>query len=125
MEKLAVEALIVEELQKRVVKAYEMVVEELAKVNKDNFLAKDLIRLGEKLKKVIEMKKIDEKVNREVESKIGNKKQVVNSKILKIVRIIVICRSPIVKRNKVDLEKIVRETIKLLDMLAQINKTHL
>ena len=53
----------------------------------------------------------------------GDKKQVVNGKILKTVRIVVTHMNPIDGRGKAELEKTVGETSKLLDVLAQTNRT--
>ena len=84
---------------------------------------KDLIKLGEKLKEAMGMKrKIEEETNREVENKVGDRKQVGNDKILKTVRIIVVHMNPIDGKGKVELEKAVEETSKLLDVLAQTNR---
>ena len=96
----------------------------MTKVNRDTLSAKDLIKLGEKLKEAMGMKKkIKEESNREVENRVGNKKQVVNEKILKTVRIVVAHINPIDGKGKTELEKAMGETSKLLDILAQTNKT--
>lgn len=58
-----------------------------------------------------------------MENKVGDKKQVVNGKILKTVRIMVAHMNLINGRGKADLEKAVEETSKLLDKLAQTNRT--
>ena len=68
-------------------------------------------------------RKIEEDRNREVENRVGDKKQVVNGKILKTVRIVVAHMNPIDGKGKVHLEKAVGETSKLLDELARCNKT--
>ena len=57
-----------------------------------------------------------------MKNKVGYKKQVVNRKILKTVRIVVAYMNPVDARGKVDLEKAVAETSKLQDVLAQTNK---
>ena len=94
------------------------------KIDRDNLSAEDLIKLGEKLKEATGMKKkIEEESNREVENKVGDKKQVVNGKILKTVRIVMAHMNLIDRRGKVDLEKAVGETSKLLDELAQTYRT--
>lgn len=80
--------------------------------------------MREKLKEAMGMKKkIEEDRNREVENRVWDKKQVVNGKILKTVRIVVAYMNPIDGRGKVDLEKAVGETSKLLDELAQTNRS--
>ena len=66
-------------------------------------------------------KKIANERNREVESNIGDKKYMVNEKILKTVRIVMAYMNPIVRRGKVELEKAVRKTSKLLEVLVQTN----
>ena len=122
-EKLVAQAQAGKDAQKKVAKACEEEVDFLRRVNRDNFLAKDLIKLGEKLNEAMEMKKkIEEERNREVENKVGNKKQVVNRKILKTVRIVVAHMNLIDGRGKVEMEKVVGETSKLLDVLAQTNR---
>ena len=68
-------------------------------------------------------KKIELQRNREVENKVGDKKQVVNRKILKAVRIVVAHMNLIDKRRKAELEQAVGETSKLLDTLAKTNRT--
>ena len=76
------------------------------------------------MQKAIGMKrKIKDKRKREVESRVGDKKQVANGKILKTVKIVVAHMNPIDGRRKADLEKTVGETSKLLDVLAQTNRT--
>lgn len=98
-------------------------VNSLTRVNRDTLSAEDLIKLEQKLKEVIGMKKkIEEKSNRKVENKVGNKKQVVNGTILKTARIVVAHMNLINGRGKIKLEKAVRETSKLLDVLAQLNR---
>ena len=67
-------------------------------------------------------KKIEEERNREVENRVGDKKQVINRKILKTVRIGVAHMNPIDGRGKAELEKAVGETSKLLYKLAQTNR---
>ena len=57
-----------------------------------------------------------------MKNKVGYKKQVLNRKILKTVRIVVAYMNPVDARGKVDLEKAVAETSKLQDVLAQTNK---
>ena len=96
----------------------------LPKVDRDNLSTEDLIKLREKLKEAMEMKKkIEEESNREVESRVVHKKQVVNKKILKTVRIVVAHINPIDGKGKVELEKAVGETSKVLDELAYTNRT--
>ena len=68
-------------------------------------------------------KKIEEERKKEAENKIRNKQQVINRKILRTVRIVVANINLIDRRGKVELEKLVGETSKLLDMLAQTNGT--
>lgn len=83
----------------------------------------DLIKLGEKLKEAIGMKrKIKKERNREVENKVGDKKQVVKGRIVKTVRIVVAHMNLINIRGKADLEKAVGETNKLLDVLVETNR---
>ena len=80
--------------------------------------------MGEKLKEAMEMKKrIEDERNRKVGNKVGEKKQVVNRKILKTVRIVVAHMIPIDGKGKADLEKVVKETSKQMDKLAQTNRT--
>ena len=67
--------------------------------------------------------KIKEEKNRKVENKVGDKRQVVNGKIQKTVRIVVAYMNPIDGRGKAELEKTVGETSQLLDVLAQTNRT--
>ena len=55
-------------------------------------------------------KKIKEERNREVENRVGDKKQVVNGKILKTVRIMVAYMNLMDERHKKELEKAVEET---------------
>ena len=113
----------VKEAQKKVAEACKAEVDSFTKVDKDNLSAQDLIKLGEKLKQAIGMKKkIEEKESREVENKVVDKKQVVNGKILKTVRIVVVHMNPIDGRGKAELEKSVGQTSKLLDVLAQTNR---
>ena len=61
-------------------------------------------------------------MNREIENKVGDKKQVVNWKIKKTVRIVVAYMNLIDGRSKMNLEKAVNETSKLLDILVQTNR---
>ena len=63
-------------------------------------------------------RKIEEESNREVENKVANKKQMVNRKILKTVRIVVAHMNLFDGRGKEELEKAVGETSKLLYELA-------
>ena len=94
------------------------------RITRDNPSVEDLIKLGEKLNKAMGMKKkIVEESNREMENKVEDKKQVVNTKILKTARIMVAYMNPINRRGKAELEKAVKETRKLLDMLAWTNRT--
>lgn len=58
-----------------------------------------------------------------MQCRMRDKKEVVNGKILKIVRIMAAHMNPIVGRVKVLLEKLLTETSKLLDNLVQSNKT--
>ena len=58
-----------------------------------------------------------------MENRDGDRKQVVNGKILKTVRIVVAYMNPIDGREKADLEKAVGETSKLLDELARTNRS--
>ena len=96
----------------------------MTKVDRNNLYAEDLIKLGEKVNKSIGMKrKIEEDRNREVENKVRDKKQVVNRKVLKTVRIVVAHMNPIDGRGRTDLEKAVGETSKLLNKLARTNGT--
>ena len=91
----------------------------LAKVNRDNLSADNLIKLVKKLKEAMEMKeKIEEKVNREVENRVRDKKQDISRKIVKMLRIVVSHMNPIDGRDKAELEKAVGATSKLLDLLA-------
>lgn len=91
----------------------------LTKINRERRSAEDLIKLGEKLKEAMGMKKkLKEESNREVENRVGDKKQVVNGKILKTVRIMVAHVNSIDGRGKVELQKAGGETSKLLDILT-------
>ena len=109
----------VKHTQKKAAEVYEEGVDSLTRVNRDNLTVEDLIKLGEKLKEAIGMKKkIEEERNREVETKMGDKKQVVNRKILTTVRIVAAHMNLIDARGKVELEKAVEETSKLPDVLA-------
>ena len=86
--------------------------------------AEELIKLGKKLNEAMGMKKkIEKESNREVENRIEDKKQVVNRKILKTVRIVVAHMNPIDGRGKAELGRAVGETSKLLDELARNNRT--
>ena len=58
-------------------------------------------------------KKIEEGSNREVECRLGDKKQVINGKILKTVRIVVVYLNLLNGNGKADLEKAEGETSKL------------
>ena len=108
--------------QKKAAEACEEEVDSPTRVNRDNLLAEDLIKLGEKLKEAMGMKRIEEERNREVENKVGDKKQVGNRKILRTVRIVVAYMNPIDERGMAELEKAVGETSKLLDILVQTNR---
>ena len=93
------------------------------KIDRDGLSAEDLIMLRKKLKESMGIKKkIEEEMNREVENKVEDKKQVVNWKILKIVRIMVAYMNPIDGRGKAEVEKAVGKTSKLLDMVVQTNR---
>ena len=123
-EKRADQARAVKEIQKKAAEACEEQVDSLTKVNRDNLSAEGLIKMGEKVKEAMGMKmKIEEASNREVENRVWDKRQVVNRKILKIVRIVMAYMNPINRRGKVELEKAVGETSKLLDVLAQTKRT--
>ena len=123
-EKLAGQVQAVKDSQRTAAEACEAEVDSLTKINKNNLSAKDLMKLGEKLKEAMGMKtKIEEECNREVENRVGDKKQVVNGKILKMVRIVVAHMNPIDGRGKADLEQAVGETSKLLDELARTNRS--
>ena len=107
------------DFQRKAAEAYTTEVDLLIKVDRDSLSVEDLIKLGEKLKKPMGLKKkIEKESNREVENRVANKKQVVNRKILKTVRIIVAHMNLINRRSKAELEKAVGETSKLLDLLA-------
>ena len=122
-EKLAAQVQAVKDSQRKAAEACEAEVDSLTRIDRDNISAEDLIKLGEKRKEAMGMKrKIEEDSNREVESRVGDRKQVVNGKILKTVRIVVAHINPIDGRGKADLEKAVGETSKLLDKLARTNR---
>lgn len=109
--------------QRKATEACEAKVDSLTKVNRDGLSAEDLIKLEEKLKKAMEIKnKIKKERNWEVENRVADKKQVVNWKILKTVRIMMAYTNLIDARGKVELEKSVGENSKLLDMLAETNR---
>ena len=77
-------------IQKKAAEVCKEEVNSLTRVNRDNSLAEDLIKLEEKLQKSMRMKKkIKEERKRKVENRVGDKKHVVNRKILKTVRIVV------------------------------------
>ena len=123
-EKLAGQVHAVKDLQRKAAEACKAEVDSLTKIDKNNLCTEDLIKLGEKLKEAKGMKrKIEEECIREVENRVGNKKQVVNRKILKMVRIVVAHMNPSNRRGKADLEKAVGETSKLLDELARTNRS--
>ena len=114
----------VRDLQKKAAEVYEAEVVSLTKVDRDSLTAEDLIKLGEKLKEAIGIKKkIEKESNAEVESRVEDKKQAVNGKILKMVRIVVAHMNLIDGRGKAELDKVVGETSKLLDELAWTNRT--
>ena len=122
--KLAAQAQMVRDSQRKAAEVCEAEVDSLTNVDRNNLSAKDLINLGEKLKEAIGMKrKIEKDRNREVENKVEDKKQVVNGKILKTVRIVVAYMNPIDGKSKAELERAVGETSKLLDKLAWTNST--
>ena len=122
-EKIAAQAQTVNEAQRKVVEACKVEVECLTKVDRDNLSAEHVIKLEEKLTESMGMKKkIEEECNRDVKNKMGDKKQVVNRKILMTVRIVVLQMNPINRRGKIEIEKEVGETSKLLDILAQTNR---
>ena len=78
------------------IEIYKAEVESLAMINQDGPSAKDLTMLGQQLIHAIATKyKISLKTSRGVEKKVGDKKQVVNGKILKIVWIVVACMNAI------------------------------
>ena len=113
----------VKDSQRKATEACTEEVASLTKIDRDNLFAEDLIKLGEKLNEAMGMKKrIEEESNREVESRVGDKKQVVNGKILKTGRIVVAHINLIDGKGKVELEKAVGETSKLLDELAWTNR---
>ena len=92
---------IVKESQKKETKVCKAKVESLTKVNRDNLSVGDLIKLKEKLKEAMGMKqKMEEEVNREVENRVGDKKQVVTKKMRKTVRIVITQMNPINGRGK-------------------------
>ena len=123
-EKLVAQTRAVQEVQRKVAKACKAEFDSLTKFNSNNLSAEDLIKLGEKLKEAMGMqKKIEEERNREVENKVGDKKQVVNGKIVKTVRIVVAHMNLFHGKGKVELENAVGETSKVLDVLAQTNRT--
>ena len=62
---------------------------------------------------------ISKEMNRKVENQVGDKKQVVNRRIRKTMRIMVAHINPIDERGKAELEKIVGETSRLLEVLVQ------
>ena len=62
---------------------------------------------------------ISKEMNRKVENQVGDKKQVVNRRIRKTMRIMVAHVNPIDERGKAELEKIVGETSRLLEVLVQ------
>lgn len=73
----------------------------LTKSNRDSLSTEDLIELEDQLKEAIRLKKkIWEENNREVENRVGDKKQVVNRKILKTVSIVITNMNLINPRGK-------------------------
>ena len=75
VKKLKTVAQSVKEAQKKAVQAYAEEVDSLTNVNRVNLLAEGLIKLGEKLKEAMGMKKkIEEERNREVKNMVGDKK---------------------------------------------------
>ena len=118
-EKLAAQAQVVKDSQRKAAEACEAEVIFLMKVDKHGLSAEDLIKLREKLKEAMGIKrKIEEESNRQVESRVGDKKQVVNGRILKTVRIVVAHMNPINGKDKLKLDRAVGETSKLLDELG-------
>ena len=95
-EKLAAQAQAVKDSQRKAAEPCEAEVISLTKIERGGLSAEELIKLGEKLKEAMGLKKkIEEESTREVESRVGDKKQVVNGKILKTVRIVVAHMNPI------------------------------
>ena len=89
-EKIAAKAQALKNWQRKAAEGCKAEVASLTKVNEDCLFAEDLIKLREKLKEAMGMKKkIEEESKREVENRVGDKKQVVNRKILMTVRIVV------------------------------------
>lgn len=110
-------------MQKKAAEVCKAEVNSLTTVNKYYLFAEDLIILKQSLKEAIGMKKkIEKETNTEVENKVGDKKQVVNGKILKTVRIMLARMNPVDRRGKADLEKAVGNTNKLLDLLPQAKR---
>ena len=58
-----------------------------------------------------------------MENRVRDKKQVINEKILKTVKIVVVHMNLIDRWGKVELQKVIREASKLLEVLAQTNGT--
>ena len=118
-EKLAAQTLAVKESQRKAAEACKVKGQHLTKVNMDTLSAEDLTKLGEKLREAIEMKKqIEKEERREVENKVGHKKQVINGRIMKRVRIVVAHMNPIDGKGKVELERAEKEMSKLLNILV-------
>ena len=86
-------------------------------------LVEGLIKLVEKLIEAMVMKqKIEEKINREVENN-REKKQVVNSRSLNMMRIVLANINVFDSRRKEDLAKTVKDINKLLDVPAPMKRT--
>lgn len=118
-EKLVAQGEAMKDSQKKAAEVCEAEVDALTKINRDALSVEDLIKLRQKLKEAISMKrKIEEHRGREVENRVRDKKQVVNGKILKTVRIVVVHMNPMDARGKADLEKAVGQTGRLLWVLA-------
>ena len=114
---------LVRDSQKKVVEAYEAEVDSLIRVNKDTLSIEDMLKVVEKLKEAIGIKKkIEEESNREVENEVRDRKHIVNAKILKTLRMVVAHMNLSDGRGKIELEKAVGESSKLLDVLAQTNR---
>lgn len=103
--KLVAQAETLKELQQKAAEVYKKEIDSLTRVNRDNLSAEDMIKLEEKLKQGMGIKrKIKEESNREVENKVREKKQVVNGKILKSMRIVVAHMNLIDGKGKGELE---------------------
>ena len=123
-EKLVAQEQEVKDSQRKAAQACEAEVVHLTKVDRDSLSAEDLIKLEQELKQAMGVKKkIEEESKREVERRVGDKKEVVNGNILKRVRIVVAYMNPIDRSSEAELETAGGKTSKLLDKLARTNRT--